>query len=226
MHLALFDLDNTLLPLDSDHAWASFLGRLGVIDGTAHELKNNEFYAQYQAGTLNIEEFLAFQLKPLAQNSREQLDRWHQQYMAECITPHIHDAARTLIRQHQQNGDLTAIVTATNEFVTRPIATAFNIEHLLAIELEQQAGAYTGRHTGTPSFREGKVTRLHQWLASRGQKLEDFDQCWFYSDSINDLPLLEVVSNPVAVNPDQKLLTIAQARQWPVMQLFETHNDS
>ncbi len=226
MHLALFDLDNTLLPLDSDYAWAKFLGRLGVIDQTAHESENDRFYAQYKAGTLKIEEFLAFQLKPLAENSRAQLQSWHEQFMSECIMPHIQQVARELVAKHQQNGDLTAIVTATNEFVTRPIATAFNVEHLLAIELEQVDGAYTGRHTGTPSFREGKVTRLHQWLASRRQKLEDFEQSWFYSDSINDLPLLEIVSNPIAVNPDEKLLAIAQSRHWPVMDLFGSSSDS
>lgn len=226
MQLALFDLDNTLLPLDSDYAWAKFLGRLGVIDQAAHESENDRFYAQYKAGTLKIEEFLAFQLKPLAENSPAQLQSWHQQFMAECITPNIHPVARELVSKHQQNGDLTAIVTATNEFVTRPIATAFNIEHLLAIELEKRDGAYTGRHTGTPSFREGKVTRLHQWLAGRGQKLEDFEQSWFYSDSINDLPLLDIVSNPVAVNPDQNLLEIAQSRHWPVMHLFGSTSDS
>lgn len=226
MHLALFDLDNTLLPIDSDHSWSVFLGSLGVIDGDEHQQRNNEFYRQYQVGELNIEEFLAFQLKPLTQHSRAQLDRWHQQYMIECIAPNMLEPAHALIRKHQHKGDLTAIITATNEFVTRPIATAFNIEHLLAIELEQHDGVYTGRHIGTPSFREGKVTRLHQWLASRQQRLEDFEQSWFYSDSINDLPLLEVVTNPVAVNPDSQLAAQARARNWPVIQLFEHANDS
>lgn len=226
MHLALFDLDNTLLPLDSDHAWSDFLGRRGVIDGEQHRARNDEFYRQYQAGTLNIEEFLAFQLKPLAENPREQLDAWHREYMAECISPHIRPAARALLNKHFERGDLIAIITATNEFVTRPIANAFDVEHLLAIELELRDGNYTGRHVGTPSFREGKVTRLHQWLAGRNQRLQDFEESWFYSDSINDLPLLEVVTHPVAVNPDERLTAIATERQWPVMQLFEKSDDS
>ncbi len=226
MHLALFDLDNTLLPIDSDHAWSAFLGRRGAIDADQYEERNNEFYRQYQAGTLKIEEFLSFALKPLADNPREQLDAWHREYMAECISPNIHPAARALVGKHQSQGDLTAIITATNEFVTRPIADAFNIENLLAIQLEQRDGRYTGHHTGVPTFREGKVTRLHEWLAARGTRLQDFERSWFYSDSVNDLPLLEAVTDPVAVNPDSRLAAIARERQWPVMNLFETSDDS
>ena len=226
MQLALFDLDNTLLPIDSDHTWSSFLGEIGVIDGDEHNRRNDAFYHQYKAGTLVIEEFLAFQLKPLAQHSRAQLDIWHQQFMADYIVPHLHASARALVDRHREAGDLIAIITATNEFVTRPIAQAFEIEHLMAIELETQNGQYTGRHTGTPSFREGKVTRLHQWLDDRGQSLSDFERSWFYSDSINDLPLLEVVSDPVAVNADEPLTNIANARGWPMLQLFEDNDDS
>ena len=226
MQLALFDLDNTLIPIDSDHTWSGFLGQIGVINGEEHNRRNDDFYRQYKAGTLVIEEFLAFQLKPLSEHSREQLDQWHQQFMAQCIAPNLHDAARSLVSQHQSNGDLTAIITATNEFVTRPIAGAFNIDNLLAIELEQHNGAYTGRHVGTPSFREGKVTRLHQWLDTRGQQLSDFDRSWFYSDSINDLPLLEIVTDPVAANPDPVLAAIAAERGWPVLHLFESGDDS
>jgi len=202
MHLALFDLDNTLLPIDSDHTWSSFLGKIGVIDGDEHNRRNDDFYRQYKAGTLVIEEFLAFQLKPLAEHSRAQLDQWHQQFMLDCIQPHLHDAAHALVDKHRAAGDLIAIITATNEFVTRPIANAFNIEHLMAIQLEQANGEYTGRHTGTPSFREGKVTRVHEWLGSRGQRLDQFEKNWFYSESINDLLLLAVVTDPVEVNPD------------------------
>lgn len=226
MHLALFDLDYTLLPIDSDHTWSSFLGKIGVIDGDEHNRRNDEFFRQYKAGTLVIEEFLAFQLRPLAQHPRAQLDQWHQQFMVDCIIPHLHDSARDLIDKHRQAGDLIAIITASNEFVTRPIADAFNIEHLMAIQLEQQNNQYTGRHTGIPSFREGKVTRLNQWLEGRNQQLDQFEKSWFYSDSINDLPLLEVVTDPVAVNPDEALTSIANKRGWPTLHLFEGGNDS
>jgi len=226
MHLALFDLDNTLIPIDSDHTWSNFLGKIGVIDGDEHNRRNDEFFRQYKAGTLVIEEFLAFQLGPLAQHPRAQLDQWHQQFMADCIVQHLHETAHNLLEKHRQAGDLMAIITATNEFVTRPIADAFNIEHLMAIQLEQHNGQYTGRHSGTPSFREGKVTRLNQWLAGRGQRLDQFEKSWFYSDSINDLPLLEVVTDPVAVNPDDTLASIANERGWPTLHLFEDGNDS
>jgi len=226
MHLALFDLDNTLLPIDSDHSWSRFLGRIGVIDGDEHTRRNDEFYRQYKAGTLVIEEFLAFQLRPLAEHPRTQLDEWHRQFMVDCITPHLHETAHALIKKHRDAGDLIAIITATNEFVTRPIADAFHIEHLMAIELEQENGQYTGRHTGTPSFRDGKVTRVHQWLAGRGKRLDEFEKSWFYSDSINDLPLLEVVTDPVAVNPDEALTRVATDRGWPMLHLFEGADDS
>ncbi|MGB7180557.1 MAG: HAD family hydrolase [Burkholderiaceae bacterium] len=221
MNLALFDLDNTLIPVDSDHTWSEFLASIGVIDGEAHNRRNDDFYEQYKAGVLVIEEFLKFQLAPLAAHPRTELDAWHQRFMTQAITPNLHPAAHALVQQHQNAGDLCAIVTATNEFITRPIAHAFGIEHLLAIELEVVDGQFTGRHSGVPSFREGKITRTRQWLAGLGHKLEDFDQSWFYSDSINDLPLMELVSNPVATNPDPKLAEIASARNWPVVNLFQ-----
>lgn len=151
MHLALFDLDHTLLPIDSDHTWAAFLGRQGAIDTDQYEARNDAFYRQYQAGTLDIHEFLAFALKPLADHPRAQLDAWHRQYMHECIEPNIRPAARELVARHRQRHDLIAIITATNEFVTRPIAAAFGVEHLLAVQLEQRDGRFTGRPTGTPS---------------------------------------------------------------------------
>ena len=225
MNLALFDLDYTLLPIDSDHGWAGFLGEIGVIDGEAHRARNDGFFAQYKAGTLVIEEFLAFQLAPLARFGRDELDRMHARYMESHVHPNLRPSALALVERHRRAGDLCAIVTATNEFVTRPIAHAFGIEHLIAIELETAAdGRYTGRHRGVPSFREGKITRTETWLASLGHSLDGFGQSWFYSDSVNDLPLLERVTHPVATNPDERLLQIAKARGWPVMHLFE--NDS
>ncbi|MEZ5741871.1 MAG: HAD family hydrolase [Burkholderiaceae bacterium] len=222
MNLALFDLDYTLLPIDSDHSWSEFLGDIGVIDGAEHKRRNDQFFEQYKAGTLIIEEFLAFQLAPLAAHDRRQLNAWHDRFMAERILPAIRPAARDLVRRHQQAGDLCAIVTATNEFVTGPIARAFGVDHLIAIELETDAAdRYTGRHRGVPSFREGKITRTNDWLAGLGHALPDFDQSWFYSDSLNDLPLLDEVSDPVATNPDPRLEALARDRQWPILKLFE-----
>jgi HAD superfamily hydrolase (TIGR01490 family) len=222
MNLALFDLDYTLLPIDSDHGWAGFLGEIGVIDGAAHRARNDEFFAQYKAGTLVIEEFLEFQLAPLARFERAELDDMHARYMVRHVHPNIRPTAVELVERHRNAGDLCAIVTATNEFVTRPIADAFGIEHLIAIELETaNDGRYTGRHRGVPSFREGKITRTETWLAGLGHSLGDFGRSWFYSDSVNDLPLLERVTDPVATNPDERLLGIARERGWPVMHLFQ-----
>ncbi len=223
MNLTLFDLDYTLIPVDSDHCWSEFLARIGVIDGEEHNRQNDTFFEQYKAGTLVIEEFLEFQLAPLAANSREQLDQWHQQFMAEEIVPNIRENAKDLVKSHLDSGDLCAIVTATNEFITRPIAQLFEIEHLMGIQLETDNGQFTGKHTGTPSFREGKITRTVQWLEQLGHSLDSFEQSSFYSDSINDLPLLELVTNPVAANPDDRLLKIATERNWNVVRLFETH---
>lgn len=221
MNLALFDLDHTLLPIDSDHGWARFLGEIGVIDGASHQKTNDAFIAQYNAGELIIEEFLAFQLKPLADNPRGTLDKWHEQFMREVIGPQMRDSAKNLVKKHQLAGDLCAIVTASNEFVTRPIATAFGIEHLLAIELEQVDGQFTGRHVGVPSYREGKITRTENWLADLGHEMNQFEKTYFYSDSINDLPLLQIVSDPVATNPDNKLAAIAHKHGWSVLNLFD-----
>lgn len=219
--LALFDLDHTLLPIDSDYEWARFLARVGVIDGEEHGRRNDEFLRQYQAGTLNITAFLEFQLAPLAAHPREALDRWHAQYMVEVIRPAIHPAARDLVNRHRDRGDLCALVTATNEFVTAPIAAEFGIPHLVATTIESADGRFTGRPRGTPSFRDGKVIRTHEWLATIGASLEGFSQSWFYSDSMNDLPLLSVVSDPVATNPDSRLETLASERGWPILRLFQ-----
>ncbi|HYF58021.1 MAG TPA: HAD family hydrolase [Burkholderiaceae bacterium] len=222
MDLALFDLDHTLLPVDSDYEWSRFLVRIGVLDGEAYERENDRFFRQYQSGTLDIAEFLRFQLAPLAAHPRETLDGWHRRYMAEVIEPRLLPAARALVDRHLARGDLVALVTATNAFVTAPIARAFGIGHLVATDVERRPdGSFTGRPEGTPSFREGKVVRTAEWLASLGRSLDDFDRSFFYSDSRNDLPLLERVTDPVATNPDAVLHAAALERGWPVLRLFE-----
>jgi HAD superfamily hydrolase (TIGR01490 family) len=177
MHLALFDLDNTLLPIDSDYEWSRFLARLGVLDGDDYERENNRFYEQYKAGSLDIAEFLQFQLAPLAAHPRDTLDRWHARFMAEVVMPTITDQARELVDRHRERGDLIALVTATNAFVTAPIARAFGIDHLVATTLEEADGQFTGRPKGTPSFREGKIVRTHEWLGSIGQRFDGFERC-------------------------------------------------
>jgi HAD superfamily hydrolase (TIGR01490 family) len=220
MNLALFDLDYTLLPIDSDYEWARFLIRQGVLDGDHYERENERFFAQYKQGTLDIHEFLRFQLAPLAAHPRTRLDAWHQQYMSEVISPRIAPQARELVERHRRQGDLIALVTATNAFVTAPIARAFGIDHLIATGIEEKDGEFTGRPHGTPSFREGKVERTEQWLQALGHHLGAFGQSWFYSDSMNDLPLLERVTHPVATNPDERLASTAQQRGWTVLRLF------
>jgi HAD superfamily hydrolase (TIGR01490 family) len=222
MRLALFDLDHTLLPIDSDYEWSRFLVRTGVLDGGSYERENDRFYRAYQAGTLDIAEFLSFQLAPLAAHPRSTLDAWHRRFMTEVIEPRILPQARDLVARHAQQGDLVALVTATNTFVTAPIARAFGIEHLVATGIEVGPdGQFTGRPQGTPSFREGKIARTSEWLASLGHGLAAFERSWFYSDSRNDLPLLEQVTDPVATNPDAVLHATAIDRGWPVIRLFE-----
>lgn len=216
MPLAIFDLDNTLLRGDSDYLWGQFLGEIGVVDREAYERENERFYADYRAGRLDIMAFLAFSLAPLARHPRDALDRWHRDFMAAKIEPLIGPAAIALVEQHRRVGDTLLIITATNAFVTRPIAKRFGIPHLIATEPEELNGAFTGRVSGTPSFREGKVSRLDAWLKDRGETL---DGAWFYSDSHNDLPLLERVKNPVAVDPDLTLARHASAHGWPVISL-------
>ncbi|MHB1331513.1 MAG: histidinol-phosphatase [Sulfuriferula sp.] len=219
MKLVLFDLDNTLLDGDSDFEWAQFLIEQGVLDSELYEARNQAFYEQYKAGTLDIHEFLDFQLKPLARHARAQLDAWHADYMLKKILPIMTSAAKVLVERELADADLVAIITATNSFVTAPIARAFGILHLIATEPEQINGTYTGRVAGTPSFREGKIVRLHEWLASLGKTLDNFDQSWFYSDSLNDLPLLDLVTNPVAVDPDATLHEHAVQCGWPIISL-------
>jgi len=217
MRLALFDLDHTLLSGDSDFEWAQYLVEQGVLDREVYETRNVAFYEQYKAGTLNILEFLDFQLKPLATNSMEQLQAWHRDFMAARILPMITQKARDLVASHAQ--DARIVITATNSFVTAPIVREFGIEHLIATEPESVAGRFTGRVAGTPSFREGKIERLDQWLADRELAWRSFREIWFYSDSLNDLPLLSRVSHPVAVDPDETLKDHALSHGWPIISL-------
>jgi HAD superfamily hydrolase (TIGR01490 family) len=219
MNLALFDLDNTLLAGDSDYEWGQFLVDRGVLDGTEYEAQNREYYEQYVAGTLDIHEFLGFALRPLARHEPEELARWHAEFMRARILPMITSEARALVARHTGAGDLCAIVTATNSFVTRPIAAEFGISHLIATEPESVDGRFTGRVAGTPCFREGKVERVGDWLAGLGVAFKSFSTSTFYSDSHNDLPLLERVTEPVAVDPDPQLEAEAARRRWRVMTL-------
>jgi HAD superfamily hydrolase (TIGR01490 family) len=216
MALAIFDLDNTLLAGDSDYLWGRFLVEKGAVDGAQYEQENERFYQQYKAGELDIHEFLRFSLAPLRKHPLPALKRWREEFLDTRIAPLITEAALSLVEKHRQAGDTLMIITATNAFVTRPIARRFGIEHLIASEPETLNGQYTGDVAGEPSFREGKVTRLQAWLEEQGQSLQD---SWFYSDSHNDLPLLEQVDHPVAVDPDEALATIAKARNWPILQL-------
>lgn len=219
MNLALFDLDNTLLAGDSDHAWGEFLCQKGIVDTQAHRARNDEFYAQYKAGTLDIYEFLSFQLAPLAAHPRAQLEAWHAEFMRDVVAPMMPTLARERVQQHLENGDLCAVVTATNAFVTAPIVRAFGIPHLIATIPAQENGEFTGQPRGTPSFREGKIVRVEAWLESLGLCWGSFEQSWFYSDSHNDLPLLEKVTHPVVVDGDDKLLAEAAQRGWPSISL-------
>lgn len=219
MKLALFDLDNTLLAGDSDFEWAQFLISKGVLDREIHEAKNREFYEHYKAGTLDIHAFLDFQLKPLGRHPRAQLDAWHQEYMETRIRPMITDKARILVQRHQREADKVAIITATNRFVTGPIAREFGVEHLIATEVEEVNGQYTGRSTGIPCFKEHKITRLDMWLSDQGLLWEDVTESWFYSDSLNDLPLLQRVTHPCAVDPDATLEAHAKLNGWPIISL-------
>lgn len=217
MRLALFDLDNTLLAGDSDFEWAQFLIERGVLDREVYEARNQAFYDQYKAGTLDIREFLDFQLKPLARHPREQLDAWHAEFMAQKVVPMVAPGAAALLAKHADA--VCVIVTATNSFVTEPIARHLGIKHLIATEPEAVDGEFTGRVVGTPSFREGKVKRLEEWLALQGKCWADIGESWFYSDSLNDLPLLAAVQNPVAVDPDATLKAHAEACAWPIISL-------
>ncbi len=218
MKLALFDLDYTLLNGDSDHSWGQFLASEGVVDGIEHRRRNDEFWGHYKAGTLDIHAYLEFALSAIAGKTPESLAPLHDKFMQTVIQPMITPAAIALIARHA--GDLCAIVTATNSFVTAPIAKAFGVATLIACDVELVDGRYSGKSVGVPSFREGKITRVEMWLAEMGKTFADFDETWFYSDSHNDLPLMERVSHPVAVNADKTLHAHALARGWPIISLI------
>ena len=213
MALALFDLDNTLLAGDSDFLWGQFLVDEGLVDKQQYEEANQRFYDEYKQGTLDIYEFLAFSLQPLTRYPRQQLDALHREFMQRYIYDLMTDKGQEKIRQHKTQGDDVVIITATNSFVTGPIARAFEVDDLIATEPEIVDGQFTGRVAGTPSFKEGKITRLNQWLESSHHNLKGST---FYSDSHNDLPLLDIVENPVAVDPDEQLRIVAKEKGWPV----------
>jgi len=221
MKLALFDLDHTLLPIDSDYSWGEFTISLGWTDASSFKQRNDEFYAHYQAGTLDIHDYVRFATQAVRAQGPQAAEQAHERYMREVITPNIRPAALELVRKHQAAGDTVMIVTATNEFVTRPIAQAFGVSELIAVELERDtSGWITGEIKGTPSFREGKVQRVQQWLVDRSLGWNDVSMS-FYSDSPNDLPLLERAQHPVATNPDKRLRQLAQTRGWPILDLFQ-----
>lgn len=216
MGLALFDLDNTLIAGDSDYLWGCFLVEQGIVDGSRYERENRRFYDQYRVGELDIYEFLDFQLRPLAEHGLASLQQWRKQYVEEKISPILLPKAHELIDRHRQQGDTLVVITATNRFITAPIVELYDIPHLLATEPELQDEQYTGRVAGTPCFQDGKVERLGDWLADNQQSL---DNSWFYSDSHNDLPLLNKVTHPVAVDPDEILEQHARDHDWPVISL-------
>ena len=221
MKLALFDLDHTLLPLDSDHTWGVFTTEMGWNDPAVFSQRNDEFYAHYQAGTLDIHDYVRFATRAARERGATAAAQAHARYMDDVIRPRITPEALALVRSHQHAGDTVMIVTATNEFVTRPIAQAFGVSELIAVELERDAtGWITGEIQGTPSFREGKVIRVAQWLSQHGLDWGDVEMT-FYSDSMNDLPLLEKAHHPVATNPDARLRQLATERGWRILELFQ-----
>ncbi len=218
--LALFDLDHTLLPIDSDYEWGEFTTRIGWNDPAEFGSRNAEFFAHYQAGTLDVHDYVRFAIDAVRQRGPEAAAQAHAQFMREVVQPAIRPEALALLRQHQEAGDMVVIITATNEFVTAPIAQALGVSELLAVQLERGAdGWFTGAIAGVPSMRAGKVTRMEQWLAERGLDWSGVDST-FYSDSLNDVPLLEKVNQPVATNPDDRLRALAVQRGWRILDLF------
>jgi HAD superfamily hydrolase (TIGR01490 family) len=223
-NLALFDLDHTLLPIDSDHAWGRFMVENGIVDAEDFAQTSQAFYDDYHAGCLDIDAYLRFALTPLAKYPRARLDDWHAQFMRETITPAILQPALELVRSHRERGDLCCMITATNLFVTAPIGAAFGIDSVIACEAATEGGLpdgrYTGEPKGVPSFREGKIVRAEAWLAAQGYGWSSFERSFFYSDSHNDIPLLEKVTDPIAANPDDKLREYARMRGWRIIDLF------
>jgi HAD superfamily hydrolase (TIGR01490 family) len=219
--LALFDLDHTLLPIDSDYEWGQFLVRIGAVDAAAYARRNDEFFAQYQAGVLDPVEYLEFALGTLAGFPRTELEAMHAQYMREVIEPAVRPQALDLVRRHIDAGDLVAIITATNHYITAPIARRFGVEHHIAAMPETDAeGKLTGKLAGTPTSGPGKITHMHAWLDRLGRPFDSFASSHFYSDSHNDIPLLTVVSHPVATNPSAALASHARTQGWPLLHLF------
>ncbi len=219
MNLAIFDLDNTLLNGDSDYNWSLFLIKKGILDQSIYEQQNEEFFKDYQTGSLDIDAYAEFQFKPLRENERLFLNDLRDEYVATIIRPMITEKAKGLVNEHRSQGDQLLIITATNSFITKPIAALFGIEELIGTDLEEINNQFTGKIKGVASFQEGKVTRLNQWLDDKHLTLAQFDKTFFYSDSKNDLPLLKIVSHPVAVNPDATLNAEAKKNNWPIMSL-------
>lgn len=221
MKLALFDLDHTLIPIDSDYEWGVYTTARGWNDPAEFSHRNDAFYAHYKAGTLDIREYIRFATRALCQHGAIKSEAVHADFMRVVVQKVIKPEALALVRQHQAAGDTVVIITATNEFVTRSIAQVFGVSDLMAVNLARDpvSGWFNGEIRGTPSFREGKVTRVQEWLTSRGLNWTDV-QSTFYSDSINDLPLLEHVTHPVATNPDERLRAIAKTRGWRILELF------
>lgn len=216
MSLAIFDLDNTLIADDSDYLWGQFLVDQGIVDKDLYESANAKFYDDYKQGSLDIVEFLRFSLQPLADNDPEQLYQWRAQFIEDVIKPLMLKPAQQLIDKHKDRGDTLLVITATNRFVTEPIVQLYGIENLLATTPEFIDGRYTGGFNGIPCFREGKVKLLEAWLENSSEIMQG---SWFYSDSHNDLPLLQLVDHPVAVDPDEKLTEFASAANWPIISL-------
>jgi HAD superfamily hydrolase (TIGR01490 family) len=216
LNLAIFDLDNTLLAGDSDYLWGEFLAEKGLVDGHWYKKENDRFYEQYKAGTLDIFEFLSFSLKPLSEHDLGFLSKLHREFMQQKILPIISSSARALVENHKQQGHMPLIITATNLFVTAPIATEFGVDTIIATEPEMIDNRYTGKVKGTPCFQHGKVERLQQWMDEHGHSLND---SWFYSDSHNDIPLLMKVTHPVAVDPDAELKKQAMQAGWQIISL-------
>ena len=217
MNLAIFDLDNTLLDGDSDYNWGLFLVREGLVDKKTHENSNEKFYADYNQGKLDIYEFCEFQFRFFKNNPKKLTDKLLARYISEVEATMITEKAKNLVNKHRDNGDKLLIITATNSYITKPIGNLFGIDDLIGIDLDDVGGEFTGKVKGIPSFREGKVQRLNLWLKQKGLVTKDFEKIYFYSDSQNDLPLLRMVSNPVAANPDEKLKKEAIKNKWPII---------
>ena len=217
-NLAIFDLDNTLINTDSDNAFPQFMIEKGYINAEYATAKNEKFYQDYQQGCLNVHEFVAFQVEPLKTLNKQQLDELHQEFMQKYIEPHISHMATLLVKSHKDAGDELLVISSTNEFIITPICHAFGITNIIGMRLETyEKGFFTGNIIGVPSLSEGKITRLDEWLTQNCRSREDYDRIYFYSDSKNDLPLLNEVSNPVAVNPDEILSQYAKRNGWPIL---------